>query len=106
MIPATIGRVVWLWNAPRGIRISTEDPFAATIAYVNRGDLNDGSLNISYFDHVGCQHHASEVVLIQDGGTPPQVGQYCTWMPYQIGQAKQPETAPTKVYDRPPAIQS
>lgn len=88
MIKPTVGRVIWLWNAP-GTKHDDMQPFAATITYV----WSDLVVNVSYFDHVGLQHTLSSMPLHQDDtGTPDKHtrGDYpfAAWMPYQIGQAK------------------
>ena len=84
MIPATVGRIVWLYNAPLGGRLGYH-PFAATIAY----PYDDRLINVSYVDHRGETYSLGGVELVQEGMEAPTGRPYCTWMPYQIGQAKQ-----------------
>lgn len=95
MIKPTVGRVVWLWNAPLGTVKAATQPFAATIAYV----YDDQLISVSYVDHNGDQYGARHVKLLQDdqSGIPdPKEGEraYCTWMPYQVGQARQQPPQP------------
>ena len=77
MIAPTVGRVVWFY--PRG---AAPQPNAAIIAFVH----NDRLVNLAYFDVNGVQYSAQRVQLLQDGEQPTT--RYCTWMPFQIGQAK------------------
>lgn len=67
-------------------------PFACQIAYV----WSDNLVNLAYYDHNGQALSQTSVLLKQEGdgiredlpdghdGNEP----YCTWMPYQVGQAK------------------
>lgn len=61
----------------------------ALIAKVNP----DGTLNLAIFD--SCGHHFSRqrVALIQCDDATPEGMQYCTWMPFQVGQASKTEEA-------------
>ena len=90
IIPPTVGRVLWLWNAP-GVTLSDVQPFDAHIVFV----WNDRLINVGYHDHTGDTFKLSCVELRQeplaegrpdchDKCTPP----YAVWMPYQVGQAK------------------
>lgn len=65
-----------------------EQPFAATVAYVNE----DGTLNLSAVDHAGNQFAQQNVPLLQDGDLFPTDGSgYAYWMPYQIATAAKSE---------------
>lgn len=84
MITPTIGRVVWYHpTLIDGMRLS-KDPHAATVAYV----WNERTVNLSVVDHSGYQYTKQSVPLLQGEGPHPASGGFCTWMPYQIGQAK------------------
>lgn len=88
----TIGRRVWYW--PNGVTATDTTPFSiidkaqaldAGVVYV----WNDRMVNLDVTDHYGTHHRATSVPLLQPGEAPPTSGGYCTWMPYQIGQAAQ-----------------
>lgn len=87
MIPATVGRVLLLWGA-RGVNYDLNQPFRADICYV----WSDRLVNVSYNDHQGQAMAESSVVLLQDDDAKPHGIPFCTWMPYQIGQARKHET--------------
>jgi hypothetical protein len=90
-IKPTIGRKVWLWIStglmPENTVLDSRQAFDASIAFVHP----DGRINVTYADHSG-ETAAHEDLAIHDpketdqhtGGGEP----YCTWMPYQVGQAK------------------
>lgn len=91
-IKPTIGRKVWLWVStnmvqPECVVLDSKQAFDASIAFVHP----DGRINVTFADHAG-RPGACAVVAIYDpkdsdqhtGGGEP----YCTWMPYQVGQAK------------------
>ncbi len=88
VIKPTIGRVVWYY--PPGAKPDTDSgcqPHAALVAYV----FTDGRVNLAAFDDHGRNYEAGSVLLIQEGEDFPEGGNFCTWMPYQIGQAKKYE---------------
>lgn len=87
MIKPTIGRVVWYW--PRGRLPAGGQPLAAQIAYVH----DDRHINIGYLDQNGVAHSGVYVELLQAGDAEPVKGQFCEWMPYQVGQARAQEKA-------------
>lgn len=94
MIKPTIGRVVWFTPAAsisRTFRIDDKQPCAALITYV----WSDRLVNLVVFDHAGSPHSCTSVTLLQAEDEVPVVlgGNYCEWMPYQIGQAKKHEPA-------------
>lgn len=93
MIKPTIGRVVWFW--PVGLPIGSAfiyrgdgQPCAALISFV----WSDRLVNLSVMDHNGNQHAFTSVILIQEGDEKPGAGDFCSWMPYQMGQAKREES--------------
>lgn len=92
-IKPTIGRRVWLWTTGSpGVREQhqivqdAKQAFDATVVFVHP----DGRINVSYRDHHGTVSKAEHLDLRDPGddghghGSAP----YCTWMPYQVGQAK------------------
>lgn len=83
MIKPTVGRVVWFWAAGRSQEEKGEQPYAATVAFVH----SDTLINISYVDYQGNQGRWSSVLLWQGEGERP-TAPHCSWMPYQVGQAK------------------
>lgn len=90
MIKPTIGRVVWYYPtaAEPGAAVPG-GPLAAIIACV----WSDTCVNLAVFD---CNGHPfanppTSVLLIQDDAPVPTGGGYCTWMPYQVGQAAKTE---------------
>jgi hypothetical protein len=90
MIQPTIGRVVW-FTPQHGTahQNDVEQPLAALVAYVH----SDRLINIGFFDQDGVAHAASSVALLQDDDAKPEAGRFCTWMPYQKGQAAKTEAA-------------
>lgn len=86
-IKPTIGRVVWFY--PHGHREGSL-PHAAMIAFVH----SDSLVNLGVLDPNGRSYNETSVSLLQDGDAVPDSGRYATWMPFQIGQAKQAEVAP------------
>lgn len=84
MIAPTVGRVVWFYTYSPGQ--GHKGPLSASVARV----WNDRMVNLGYLDQDGNHHAATSVALVQEGDEAPQAN-YCTWMPYQIGQAKKHE---------------
>lgn len=91
-IPPTVGRVVHY--TPRkdlsegnGFAYYKGSPCAAIIAHV----WTDRCVNLTVLDHDGQQHAITSVDLVQPGEGAPPNGGYCTWMPYQVGQAAKTE---------------
>lgn len=86
-ISPTVGRIVWFnpnGQYFQGMRQLGEQPMAAQVAFVHR----DTCVNLLVTDHIGRQHAAESVHLMQDGGPTLASGQaFCEWMPYQKGQA-------------------
>ena len=94
MITPTIGRRVWFYPALASRGIFHRDfagkvlqPADAGVAYVH----GDRMINISYADHNGQMWSTTSVPLLQDDDKPPADGFFCTWMPYQKGQAAKQE---------------
>jgi hypothetical protein len=85
MIKPTVGRVLWYFPTGEDKINRTIDaqPLAAIIAHVNA----DGRVNLAIFDSTGRPFHRTSVPLVQDEGEGPSDGDYCRWMPYQLGQA-------------------
>ena len=89
MIIPTVGRVVWYWK-DGDIQIrDNRQPCVALVAYVH----SDTLINIAYFDENGHAHNSTSVRLIQQGEPVPPDMPFCTWMPYQTGQAAKTEAA-------------
>lgn len=83
MISPTVGRVVWFY--PKG-HPAHEQPLAAIVAHV----WSDTCVNLAIFDANGrpMAEPPTSVLLVQPGNPVPTGGFYCTWMPFQIGQAQ------------------
>ncbi len=82
MIAPTIGRILWYY--PPG-QSRDQQPYAAMVAHV----WSDTCVNLAIWDANGMPHPQppTRVLLVQNGGEVPVDGNYCTWMPYQLGQA-------------------
>lgn len=95
MIIPTNGRIVW-YTPSRSVgdventsdhSIAHHDkikPLAAMVVHV----WGDRMVNLVVFDNDGHQHQRTSVTLLQDDDAKPEAGRFCSWMPYQIGQAK------------------
>ena len=82
MITPTVGRVVYFrpGNGARSrMRVRGGQPLRADILFVR--DDRHVALNVD--DHEGQRHFMPDVLLLQDGETPPIGDSYCEWMPYQ-----------------------
>jgi hypothetical protein len=84
----TVGRVVWftpsrLTGDGRFAHIDGRKPLAAIVDHV----FNDGLVNLAVFDSNGMSHSRTSVPLVQEGEAMPEHGYFCSWMPYQVGQA-------------------
>lgn len=85
-ITPTVGRRVWFWpgdTAGRYNCIDPAQPFDAGVIYVH----NDRCVNLIVTDHQGYTFRVEEATLVQDEERP--TGPHATWMPWQLGQAKQ-----------------
>lgn len=96
MIPPTPGRIVWFTPSrisPRSgfVHHDATKPLAAIVAHV----WNDRLINIAAFDSNGAPFSITSVPLLQDDDAKPEGGFFCSWMPYQLGQAaKAPASMP------------
>jgi hypothetical protein len=84
----TVGRVVLftpscLTGDGRFAHTGGRKPLAAIVAHV----FNDGLVNLAVFDSNGMSHSRTSVPLVQEGEDKPEHGYFCSWMPYQVGQA-------------------
>lgn len=86
MIKPTIGRKVWYHPPVKGSmfnQIGTQ-PLDATVIYVH----SDSMVNLFVIDHLGKTAPRTSVPLYQPDEPKPEGGDFCHWMPYQVGQAK------------------
>ncbi|MED5607793.1 hypothetical protein OSS47_28280 [Pseudomonas citronellolis] len=101
MIKPTVGRVVWFFPTAAYMRSrhlvfsDQSQPLAATIVYVH----NDRMVNLVVSDQSGAGFGVSSVELVQEGVPVPAGSFYCTWMPYQKGQAAKTESLERQVAD-------
>lgn len=93
MIVPTVGRVVWFYKYVDGQ--GHKGPLAAHVCCVH----SDSLVNLMVIDESGLPHPHKSVSLVQEvnADNPPPGYDYCTWMPYQKGQAAKTEEALTKV---------
>lgn len=94
MIEPTVGRVVWFTPATSALQIDPAfthhdrtKPCAAMVTYV----WNLRLVNLVVFDNNGTPFGKTSVQLLQDDDAKPELGYFCAWMPYQVGQAKKHE---------------
>lgn len=87
-ITPTVGRSLLyvLANTTSGFAGNGGQECACILADVN----DDGTINVCVFDANGMPHPRQRVRLMQDGESAPG-GDYCKWMPFQVGQAKKTE---------------
>lgn len=90
MIKPTVGRIVWFYPSST---LSYEQPFAAIITYV----WSDVLVNLAVFHHNGDSAPRTSVVLEQEEWPVPAGESFCTWMPYQKGQAAKTEALEAKL---------
>lgn len=95
MIKPTIGRKLWYWdsaekfNAAQALGLEHSEvamdvqPEDATIV----GVWSPSLVNLYVINHGGTPRAETSVQLIQEGDHIP-TGRFCTWMPFQVGQAK------------------
>lgn len=83
MIKPTVGRIVWYY----GPNCVGQQPQAAIVVYVH----SDTCVNLTTFDHNGnvVVNPPRSVLLVQEGTERPAGGNFCEWMPYQVGKAKE-----------------
>ena len=86
MIHPTVGRIVWFYPMAPGEFPGSggPQPLAAIVVSV----LSDRLVNLAAFDAAGTLRTRHDVLLVQEGEATPTDHAFCTWMPYQIGQAK------------------
>lgn len=93
-IKPTVGRIVWYY--PNRFDLFPQNgkgqPHAAIIAWAK----SETEVNLSVLDAHGVPHGKTSVLLVQPGVEAPTDTAYCTWMPYQIGQAAATKPAETK----------
>ncbi len=77
MIHPTIGRKVWFYEA------AGEPEQDATVIDVH----GDRMVSLYVISRGGFAGARRSVTLVQEGDEVPS-GPHCTWMPYQVGQAK------------------
>lgn len=91
MIPPSHGRIVW-YTPARGPLNASDDaiahhdplkPLAAMVCHV----WGDRMVNLLVVDSNGNTHPRTSVELLQDDDPKPEHGRFCSWMPYQLGQA-------------------
>lgn len=82
MIEPTVGRILWYYVKDHK---RDEQPLAAIIAHV----WSPTCINIGLLlrDGAFSANPPQRVRLVQDNEVVPNGGGFCTWMPYQIGQA-------------------
>jgi len=96
----SVGRRVWYWPHPSERNYDPLDdvsdgsdlqPFDAGIARVNK----DGTINVSIVSDSGYPMTPRQGVMLRE--TPDQaVAGECSWMPYQVGQAKANTQSPSE----------
>jgi hypothetical protein len=95
MISPTVGRIVWFY--PAHLWRTGPEPLAAIITDVRSPQVVD----LCVFDAVGAATGREHVDLVQDDSVQPDHA-YCTWMPYQKGQAAKTEQLERLTLTRPP----
>lgn len=85
-IKPTIGRKVYFWQSGLSCVKDDKQAFDATIIYVQ----NDTTVDVMFTNHYGTTSSAVGMQLRDPGANRHGDGEnYVTWMPYQVGQAKQ-----------------
>lgn len=100
VINPTVGRVVWFYpGGDHGLGdfhySDSTKPCAALVAHV----IDDHTVTLAVFDQTGRTYSCQRVPLVQAGEVGPN-GNYCAWMPYQIGQAKREASAQEETHVR------
>lgn len=83
----TVGRSLWLTvvnPGSSGLAVIPGQPLCAQIAAVHSND----NIAIGFLDATGKHHDMASVPLMQDGEPTPGGEFYCTWIPFQVGQAR------------------
>jgi hypothetical protein len=95
-IMPTIGRIVHLHNGPACLLKIPVAKDCDHLAAIVTGVTDEGRhINVAVFDVFGAPHALQYVPLVQgdDADIPKDAMYYCTWMPYQKGQAAKTEQA-------------
>lgn len=82
LIPPTVGRIVWFRDESN----QEGQPYAAIVTYVH----NDRLVSLTVFHPNLPASNRTYVQLVQEGDAV-EGPEHCTWMPYQLGQAKKEE---------------
>lgn len=82
----TVGRVVHYYPTEHEVSV---EPLAAIIAHVWSGQ----HVNLMVIDADGVPHSRTSVYLDQPDCPTKPPRPYCTWMPYQLGQAEKTREA-------------
>ena len=102
MIVPSNGRIVWYTPMRKcgDVDIDTDiiqhdktKPLSAMVVHV----WSDRMVNLLVFDSNGFLHGRTSVDLLQDDDPKPEGGRFCSWMPYQLGQAAKAEAAEKKL---------
>lgn len=86
MIPPTVGRVVWFYKYAEGQ--GHKGPLVGHVCKVH----SDRLVNLFVINEEGQSFSCIAVRLVQPNEEVP-AADYCTWMPYQVGQAAKAEAA-------------
>jgi hypothetical protein len=99
-IEPTVGRVVWYYPfvSEYIAHQAAGEPCAAIVAKVHGTRL----VNLTIFDPNGVPAGRTNVQLVQEGDKVPGGGGYCTWMPYQRGQAAKTDALERKLAEARP----
>ena len=81
-------RIVWFQPEVR----TEGQPLAAIVTFVH----SDTEVNLGIFDVDGFSVGRTRIPLYQGEGEKPS-GEYCEWMPYQLGQAAKTEAVEAKL---------
>lgn len=96
MIEPSHGRIVWYTPARKSGDFDSDGPItqhdktkplAAMVVHV----WGDRMVNLVVFDSNGAAWGRTSVALLQDDDPKPEGGRFCSWMPYQKGQAAKTE---------------
>lgn len=90
MISPTNGRIVWFTPGADTPSIAQHDPaqpLSAMVVHV----WGDRMVNLAVFDANGSAQGLTSVTLLQDDDAKPELGRFCTWMPFQKAQAAKVE---------------
>ena len=88
MIKPTVGRIVWYWPGDAEKSLMAVNGLAPLAAIVTA--VFDMTVNLVVFDAKNAAFGIGGVLLYQGDGPRPY-GNFCEWMPYQIGQAAKAE---------------